>query len=46
MVAAWAEAVHAIRRAPLYSASWGNVTLRRVASKLGLILYGSDFSLC
>ncbi|MGH2557428.1 MAG: GNAT family N-acetyltransferase [Thermomicrobiales bacterium] len=44
-VAAWATAVRAEGRIPLYSTSWDNLPSRRVASKLGLRLYGADLSI-
>jgi RimJ/RimL family protein N-acetyltransferase len=43
--AAWAQAVRAEGRIPLYSTSWGNFASRAVARKLGLILYGADLSI-
>jgi GrpB-like predicted nucleotidyltransferase (UPF0157 family)/RimJ/RimL family protein N-acetyltransferase len=42
VVSAWAAAVHSLRRIPLYSTSWENTASRRVATKLGLVQYGSD----
>jgi predicted GNAT family acetyltransferase len=45
VTAAWAIAIRASGRIPLYSTEWGNAASRRVASKLELIVYGSDFSI-
>ena len=45
VVAAWARAVRAEGRIPLYSTSWDNLASRSVARKLGLVLYGADFSI-
>jgi hypothetical protein len=45
VVAAWGQAVRVDGRIPLYSTSWGNLASRSVARKLGLVLYGADFSL-
>jgi RimJ/RimL family protein N-acetyltransferase len=45
VVAAWARAVRREGRIPLYSTSWENRASRSVARKLGLVLYGADFSL-
>jgi hypothetical protein len=42
---AWAKAIRASGRIPLYSTSWDNAASRRVAAKLGLILYGTDCSI-
>ncbi len=44
-VVAWATAVRASGRIPLYSTSWDNIASRRVAAKLGLTLYGADLSI-
>lgn len=43
-VAAWARAVRAIGRMPLYSTSWDNDASQGVAKSLGLVLYGADLS--
>jgi RimJ/RimL family protein N-acetyltransferase len=45
VVAAWASAVRARGRVPLYSTSWGNLASQGVARRLGLRLYGVDLSL-
>ena len=45
VTAAWARAVRAEGRLPLYSTSWDNLPSRAVARKLGLVLYGADLSL-
>lgn len=45
VVAAWANAVRASGRTPLYSTSWENQASQAVACKLGLSQYGADFSL-
>jgi hypothetical protein len=44
VAAAWALAVRASGRVPLYSTSWDNEASRRVAAKLGLVQYGVDLS--
>ena len=45
VVAAWAGAVRAGGRRPLYSTSWENRASRGVAARLGARLYGEDLSL-
>jgi hypothetical protein len=42
--ACWARAVRATGRQPLYSTSWGNRGSRGVAKRLGLRIYGEDWS--
>ena len=44
-LAAWALAVRASGRIPLYSASWANGASLAVARKLGLVAYASGWSL-
>lgn len=45
VAAAWARAVRAEGRTPLYSTAWDNLPSRAVARKLGLILYGADLTI-
>lgn len=44
VTAAWAAAVRASGRIPLYSAAWRNTASRAVARKLGLVSYASFWS--
>jgi GNAT superfamily N-acetyltransferase len=45
VVSAWARAIRASGRLPLYSTAWSNAGSRGVARKLGAHLYGEDFHL-
>jgi hypothetical protein len=44
VVAAWAHAIRASGRVPLYSTSWENHASQAVARKLGLLQYAADLS--
>lgn len=43
VIRAWAHAVVAAGKVPLYSTSWDNQASQQVAARLGLALIGSDF---
>jgi hypothetical protein len=44
-VATWAHAVRARGLTPLYSTSWDNMASRSIARRLGMALYGADWSI-
>ena len=45
VVSAWAAAVRAMGRVPLYSTSWQNASSQAVARKLGLVMFGADLQI-
>ncbi len=45
VVTAWAHAIRATGRIPLYSTSWDNLASQAVARKLQLVQYATDLSL-
>jgi hypothetical protein len=45
VTAAWAAAIRASGRTPLYGTSWTNTASLEVARKLGLVVFASDWSL-
>jgi RimJ/RimL family protein N-acetyltransferase len=45
VTAAWANAIRAQGRVPIYSTSWDNLASQAVARKLGLRLFGAEMSL-
>ena len=44
-VALWAAAVRRLGILPLYDTSWENLASQRVATKLGMVQYGEDWSI-
>lgn len=44
VTSAWAQALRASGRTPLYSTAWTNQASRAVAEKLGLVAYASDWN--
>ncbi|PZS01169.1 MAG: GNAT family N-acetyltransferase [Candidatus Chloroheliales bacterium] len=44
-VRGWATGIRATGRLPLYSTSWANIASQTVATKLGAVQYGADFSI-
>jgi len=44
VVAAWARAIRATGRVPLYSTSWDNLASQALARRLGLACYAEDFA--
>lgn len=44
-VAGWAVAIRERELLPLYSTTWDNIASMRVAQKLGIVLYGVDWSI-
>lgn len=45
VVAGWARAVRERGLLPLYSTTWENLASRRIADKLGMVLYGEDWTI-
>jgi len=44
-VAGWAAEVRRFGLIPLYGTSWDNLASQRIAQKLGMVLYGEDWSI-
>jgi hypothetical protein len=45
VVRGWASEVRRLGRTPLYSTSWENTASLRIAERLGLVTYATDFSI-